>query len=79
MVAVLATILGVFVAGVLVTVERIRRDVAKHDKADAVLLQRVTSLEKSLDEFKGETRESLAALNNKADQILIALAQRQAA
>ena len=63
MVAVLATILGVFVAGVLISVERIRRDVSKHEATDAALIQRVTALEKDVSEIKSD----LKSANSKLD------------
>lgn len=56
------------------------KKVSGHDANDRELITRVDGLQAELSEFKSDTKESLAALNNKIDRILEMLAaERQAA
>lgn len=75
--ALLITLVGVLVAGVITGVGFIVRMVFNHDKADAVLTEKVVALDKRMDGF--DTRmdrldkgvdDGFASVNDRLDRLL---------
>lgn len=68
--AMLLGMIGVFLKRALDKLDTVAKTVGRHEAADQVLTTNVENLARELREFKTVTRDSLAELNDKMDQLI---------